>query len=132
MELFKYIRIQGRETAWVTKKPVGIFALAWRKIKNNVFTEDEKDIIKKTKEWFNINLPHPPFYGKNNDDPNANTDGAITYFKNNANVKLMYDNLTPILELCDKYRIPYDIVYTNHVGKIVYEDDFQVGVVDDD
>lgn len=30
--------------------------------------------------------------------------------------------------MLDKYQKPYDVVYTNFVGTIVYEDDWQVAV----
>jgi len=30
--------------------------------------------------------------------------------------------------MLDKYHHPYDVVYTNYVGKIVYEDEYQVAV----
>jgi len=30
MQLPKYVRIQGRENAWITKKPRGIFTVAHR------------------------------------------------------------------------------------------------------
>ena len=32
------------------------------------------------------------------------------------------------MELLDKYNHPYDVVYTNFVGEIVYEDEYQVAV----
>ena len=130
MNLPKYIRIQGRETSWLTKKPAGIFALCWRCIRNGVFSEEEKELFIQTDNWFVENLPYPPFYGENNDDADANTQGAITYFKNNHKTNDMLNHLLPALELLDKYQIPYDIIYTNYVGAIIYEDDYQVGVVD--
>ena len=130
MELPKYVRIQGREMSYKTKKPVGIFALSWRKVREGVYSEADKEKFVQANNWFVENLPYPPFYGANNDDPDANNNGAITYFKYNADAKIMLKRLTPILELLDKYQVPYDIVYTDYVGKIIYEDDFQVGVVD--
>jgi hypothetical protein len=30
--------------------------------------------------------------------------------------------------LLEKYNVEYDIVYTNFIGKIIYEDDYQVAV----
>lgn len=42
----------------------------------------------------------------------------------------MLERIQPLIDLLDKYDIPYDIVYTNYVGKIVYEDEHQVGVID--
>jgi len=132
MMQLKYIRIQGREIAWLTKKPVGIFALGWRKVRDNTFSEEDADIFRLAERWFVDNLPYPPFYGENNDDANANTFGAITFFKNNSCANEMLEHLTPMFELFDKRDIPYDIVYTNHVGTIIYEDDYQVGVIDAD
>ncbi len=41
----------------------------------------------------------------------------------------MLQKLEPLLELLDKYAVKYDIVFTNYVGKIIYEDQYQVGVV---
>ena len=130
MNLPKYMRIQGRETAWITKKPVGIFALCWRNVYNNVFSEADKEIFISVENWFVENLPYPPFYGENNDDANANTLGAITYFKNNDKTDAMLERLAPALELLVKYKIPYDIVYTDYAGKIIYEDEYQIGVTD--
>jgi len=127
----KYLRIQGRETSWITKKPLGVFSLCWRQVQNNIFSEEDKAKFVEANDWFVQNLPYPPFYGENNDDADANTVGAITYFKNNANGAAMLERLAPMLALLDKYQIPFDIVYTDSVGKILYEDDFQVGVIDD-
>jgi len=129
MQLPEYVRVQGREMSYMTKKPVGIFALCWRRVKDGTFSETDKEIFIKADNWFMENLPYPPFYGDNNDDPNANASGAITYFKTN-NCELMFNRLVPLFELLDKYKIPYDIIYTNYVGEIIYEDEFQVGVID--
>jgi len=74
------------------------------------------------------NLPYPPFYGDNNDDPMANANGAICYFITSYAIKI-WEHFIPVFELLDKYQIPYDIVYTNYPGEIIYEDDFQVGVI---
>jgi len=129
MNLPKYMRIQGREKSWITKQPVGIFTLCARKIKDGTFNKIDTDKFDIAEKWFIENLPYPPFYGENNNDANANTQGAITYFKT-ANAGVMIEKLAPMFELLEKYQVPYDIVYTNFVGKIIYEDEFQVGVVE--
>ena len=36
--------------------------------------------------------------------------------------------LEPAIALLDKYDKPYDVVYTNFVGTIIYEDDWQIAV----
>ena len=86
--------------------------------------EDAK-LYDETHQWFLDNLPQPPFYGEDNDNPQ----GAITYFKTAA-CSEMLEHIQPLIDLLDKYNILYDIVYTNYVGQIIYEDDYQVGVID--
>ena len=130
MPFSKYVRLQGRETSYITHKPVGVFTLCWRRIKEGAFSEIDKNKFIEADNWFVENLPYPPFYGKNNDDPNANINGAICYFTTSYANKIM-ERFYPVLELLDKYQIPYDIIYTNYPGKIIYEDDFQVGVIDE-
>ena len=43
----------------------------------------------------------------------------------------MLERIQPLIDLLEKYNIPYDIVYSNYVGKIIYEDDYQVGVINE-
>ena len=125
MKTPKYMRIQGREISYKTGKPTGVFALNWRRIRDGIYSEQDKLIFQCEEDWFNENLPNPPYYGENNDNPQ----GAITYFKT-ENIDSMKEHIGILMDLLDKYNIPYDIVYTNYVGKIIYEDDFQVGVTD--
>ncbi|MDE6762910.1 MAG: hypothetical protein K2J73_04450 [Oscillospiraceae bacterium] len=125
MKTFKYMRVQGREIAYRTQKPVGVFILNWRRIRDGVYSKEDAEIYDQTHKWFLDNLPVPPFYGKDNENP----DGAVTWFKT-ENSDVMLEHIEPLLELLEKYCIPYDVVYTDTPGKIVYEDDFQVGVTD--
>jgi hypothetical protein len=55
----------------------------------------------------------------------------ITYFKPQA-AGFMMEKLQPLMDMCEKYNVPYGIVYTNFPGRIVYEDDWQVAVYRDD
>ncbi len=125
MKTPKYVRIQGREIAYRTQKPVGIFILNWRRIRDNVYNAEDVELYNKTHQWFLDNLPQPPFYGGDNENPQ----GAITWFKTETCGEML-DKIQPLIDLLDKYKIPYDIVYTDYVGQIIYEDEFQVGVVD--
>ena len=131
MLLPKYVRLQGRETSYITKKPVGVWTLCWRRMKDDVFNEEDKNKFLEANRWFEENLPYPPFYGENNDDPAANVNGAVCYFKT-AYANAIAERFEPIFKLLDKHQIPYDIVFTDYPGKIIYEDEFQVGVVDED
>ena len=40
----------------------------------------------------------------------------------------MLEKLKPAIALLDRHQKPYDVVYTNFVGTIVYEDDWQIAV----
>ena len=123
----KYMRIQGEELAYKTKKPVGVFVLTWRRVRDGIYSEEDKNIYLEVDKWFKDNLPEPPFYGDNNDNPL----GATTWFKiNNSSIMLEY--IKPLLDLLDKYNVPYEIAYSDNPGKIIYEDDYQIGVIDYD
>ena len=122
----KYMRIQGRELAYRTGKPVGVFILNWRRVRDGVYSQADIKLYEETEEWFKQHLPEPPFYGKDNENPQ----GAITYFKTEKYDE-MRDKADVLMSLLDKYKVPYDIVFTDHVGKIIYEDDYQVAVIDE-
>lgn len=117
---FKYVRIQGRELSYVTKQPKGIFAMCWRKIYDGVMEEADAELFKSINAWFEETLPIPEVCQGGNQP-------VITYFKV-ENTAHMLEKLEPVMGLLDKYQHPYDVVYTNFVGEIVYEDEYQVAV----
>ena len=119
MSEMKYMRIQGREDSYITKYPKGIFSLCWNLIKDGILTEEEKELFISIDNWFKEVLPEP--------EPCVNHEKVITFFKCES-TKAMYEKLKPAIALLDKYNKPYDIVYTNFVGEIVYEDDWQIAV----
>ena len=121
----KYIRIQGRKTAYRTGMPVGIFAAVHRLQQAGLLTDEEKAVYHEIDQvWFQENLPNPPFY--DDDKPGK----PITWFKT-ATAGFMVGKLQPLIDVLEKYSKPYDIVYTNFPGIIVYEDEWQVAVYSD-
>ena len=113
---FKYMRIQGREESWITKYPKGIFGMCWRMIIDGVMSKEDEELFRNIDQWFKDNLPEP--------EPCKN---VITFFKTEI-TELMQEKIKLAMELLDKYNHPYDVVYTNYVGAIVYEDEWQVAV----
>ncbi|MDR1060794.1 MAG: GNAT family N-acetyltransferase [Clostridiales bacterium] len=120
----KYARIQGREAAFRTGKPVGVFAAVHGLREAGLLTDEEKAVFHEIDDiWFENNLPNPPFYG--DDKPGK----PITWFKT-ATAGFMVEKLRPMMDMLEKYSKPYDIVCTNFPGRIVYEDKWQVAVYD--
>ncbi len=116
---YRYMRIQGRENSYITKYPKGIFSLCWNLIKEEKLTDEEKELFISIDNWFKDNLPEP--------NPCKNHEEVITFFKCESTLD-MVGRLKPAIALLDKYQKPYDVVYTNFVGSIVYEDDWQIAV----
>ncbi len=117
--MYRYMRIQGRENSYITGYPKGVFSLCWNLVRDKVLTEEEEKLFISIDEWFKANLPEP--------EPCKNHEMVITFFKCD-NSEQMLRKLEPAVALLDKYRKPYDVVYTNSVGTIVYEDDWQIAV----
>jgi len=115
---FKYMRIQGREISFVTKRPKGIFAMCWRMIYDGLMEQEDAELFENINQWFEENLPNPEVCQSGNQ-------AVITYFKV-SNTKHMIEKLEPAMRLLEKYNHPYDVVYTNFVDNIIYEDDFQI------
>ena len=121
--MYKYMRIQGREDSYITKYPKGIFSLCWNLIRDKKMTEEDEQLFVSIDEWFKENLPEP--------EPCKNHETVITFFKCGT-AEHMVKKIEPAIALLDKYNKPYDVVYTNFVGKIVYEDDWQIAVAVED
>jgi len=115
----KYMRIQGREDSWVTKYPKGVFGMCWRLIMDGKMNKEDEALFREIDKWFRENLPEP--------EPCKNGEQVITFFKT-ENTEEMQKEISKAVQLLDKYDHPYDIVYTNYVGKIIYEDDWQIAV----
>ena len=117
--MYQYMRIQGREDSYVTKYPKGVFSLCWNLIRDKKLSDEEEKLFISIDEWFKENLPEP--------EPCKNHEMVITFFKC-ATTAHMLEKLEPAIRLLDKYDKPYDVVYTNFVGRIVYEDEWQIAV----
>lgn len=117
---FKYVRIQGRELSYVTKFPKGIFSMCWRLIYDGVMSEEDAESFKTMDQWFIENLPEP-------EACKAGNQQVVTYFKVDTTAHML-EKLELAMQLLEKYKHPYDLVYTNFVGEIVYEDEWQVAV----
>ena len=115
----RYIRIQGREDSWVTKYPKGIFSLCWRLIMDGRMQPEDEKTFRGIDSWFRKNLPEP--------EQCKNGEKVITFFKAGS-AGGMLERLEPAVRILDRYAVPWDLVQTNTVGTVVYEDAWQVAV----
>lgn len=117
----KYVRIQVRYCG-NTGKPVGIFGACWHLLWADRLTEEEAARFINIDAWFKEYLPEPPFY------ESGNPDKAVTWFKRDS-TEHMLKELQPLIDLLEKYQVEHDVVLSNYPGTIIYEDEYQVGVV---
>lgn len=119
----KYMRIQGQgEYSYGTGKLTGVFSLCHRRVNDGTFSPEDAKLFADTDQWFKDNLVQPPFYA------DGNPRKAVTWFKTAA-FPAMREKTQILTGLLDKYSVPYDIVYADDVGDIIYEDEYQIAVV---
>ena len=115
----RYMRIQGREESRITKYPKGIFSLCWNLCQDGIMTPEEEKTFLGIDMWFKDHLPEP--------EPCKKHEKVITFFKTDT-AREMLEMIAPAVRILDAHFKPYDIVWTNAVGTIVYEDEWQVAV----
>ncbi|NLC93933.1 MAG: hypothetical protein GX677_10885 [Treponema sp.] len=121
---FKYFRVHTQDIAYITQQPRGLFAAIGKLVDNKVMSEEEIEEYWANRKWFEANLPVPTFY----DD--GNTVKAITWYKNNSNGNDMYERMTFYLRMAKKYGLKlFKTTSKEKPGEIIYEDDYQIGVV---
>jgi len=102
--------------------PVGIFVAVDHLRRAGRLTATDEEVYFDLDYWFRAELPDPPFYG------DGNSIGAVTWFKT-APAADMLAQLEPLRDILRRYDVPHDRIESNDPGRIVYADDFQVGVI---
>lgn len=119
----KYYRVHTKENAYITGQPRGIFTAVWKLVEEGVMNEKEVETYWKNKAYFEKVLPVPPFYEQ------GNPEGAVTWFKDNAQGNDIYEQMTFYREMAKKYGTRlYKSVSNEIPGEVIYEDDFQIAV----
>ncbi|MCR5736371.1 MAG: hypothetical protein K6G64_01815 [Eubacterium sp.] len=119
----KYYRVHTKENAYITGQPRGIFTAVWKLVEEGVMNEKEVETYWKNKAYFEKVLPVPPFYEQ------GNPEGAVTWFKDNAQGNDIYEQMTFYREIAKKYGTRlYKSVSNEIPGEVIYEDDFQIAV----
>ncbi len=101
---------------------VGVFVAVDHLRRADRLSEDEEELYFDIDDWFNANLPNPPFYG------DGNSVGAVTWFKRSTSPRML-KRLEPLCEILTKYGVEWVVAESSDPGNVIYEDEFQVGVI---
>ena len=119
-----YFRIHTSDIAWLTKQPRGIFTTVGKLVDAKILTEEETAEYWKQREYFEKVLPGPPFYEQ------GNPDHAVTWFKDTSQGQDIWKQLTFYRQMCSKSGITLYKSETEEIpGEVIYEDDFQIAVI---
>lgn len=118
-----YIRFHGNYNSPKTKKPFGIFVVIYHLYRDGKLSEWESKLYLETKDWFERNLPNPPYYEDNN------SINAVTWFKDVDRTETMLVHLEPFFGIAERHRIEIIKSVSRELpGVLAYEDEYQVGV----
>ncbi len=120
----KYFRVHTSDIAYLTQKPRGIFTTVGKLVDAKTLTEEETAEYWKQRAYFEKVLPVPQFYEQ------GNPDHAVTWFKNTEQGNDIWQQLIFYRRMCDKYGIKlFKSECSELPGKVIYEDDFQIAVI---
>jgi hypothetical protein len=124
MKKFKYYRIHIEDLAYISQLPKGFFAAVGNLVDSREMSDSEIKEYWEQRQRIEDLLPIPPFYN------DGNSIKAITWFKNTAAGNEITKGLGFYFKILDKHQRKLFITKTNTIpGKIIYEDEYQIGVI---
>ena len=121
----KYFRVHTSDIAYITQQPRGSFTAVWKLVEEKILTEEETAEYWKNREYFEKVLPVPPFY------ESGNKERATTWFKDTPQGQDIWKQMDFYRAMCKKYGTELYRSETEDLpGQVIYEDDFQIAVVD--
>ena len=121
----KYFRVHTADIAYITQQPRGIFTAVWKLVEEKILTEEETAEYWKNREYFEKVLPVPSFY------ESGNKERATTWFKDTPQGQDIWRQMDFYRAMCKKYGTKLYRSETEELpGQVIYEDDFQIAVVD--
>ncbi len=118
-----YFRYHVNYISPKTKQPVGLFVAVWHLVQQNMLTIEEVEEYWKMRRFTEEVLPIPAFYA------DGNSVGAVTWFKDSDITKRFIENTSFYFDILRKYNIELQMSQSDKPGLIIYEDEFQVGVL---
>ena len=121
-----YFRFCADYESPYTREPYGIFIAVWHLIRDKKVSEEDETAYWRAREWFESNLPIPPYY------EHGNPDKAITWFKEAAMEGVIVKELELYKDIARKHGTNIRLVSSNAPGRIVYEDEYQIATIASD
>lgn len=84
--------------------------------------EHELSLYLDVDDWLQENLPNPPFY------KDGNSIGAVTWFKAPL-PETLREKMESLRGILRAHGVEHDAVTSEDPGEVIYEDDWQVGVL---
>ena len=120
----RYFRVHTVDIAYLTGQPRGIFTAIWKLVEEKIMSEEETKKYWENRKYFEDVLPVPPFY------EGGNTQGAVTWFKDTPEGNRIWEEMTFYRQMAAKYGLKlYISERTELPGEVIYEDAFQVAVI---
>lgn len=120
----RYFRVHTADIAYLTGQPRGIFTAIWKLVEEKIMSEEETKKYWENRKYFEDVLPVPPFY------EGGNTQGAVTWFKDTPEGNRIWEEMTFYRQMAAKYGLKlYISERTELPGEVIYEDAFQVAVI---
>jgi hypothetical protein len=119
----KFHRFCSSSVSPYTRERYGIFVAVWHLVRDGRVTAEEEKEYWSHRTWFEEHLPIPPYHAE------GNPERAITWFKDAVIDHPLLKKLEFYQEMGLKYQLGIQIESTNDPGRIVYEDEFQIGAV---
>lgn len=119
----KYYRFCASYESPYTKQRYGIFIAVWHLVRDKKVTPEDEAAYWKAREWFEANLPIPPYHKE------GNPDRAITWFKETAMSSPIVQELRIYQEIARRYGTEIELVSSDSPGAIIYEDAYQVATI---
>ncbi len=103
---------------------VGVFVAVDHLRRAGMLSDSEEELYFDVDDWFRSALPVPPLYG------DGNTLGAVTWFRDRVRARTDFvERLDALRGLLFAHGVAHRESVSDDPGRIVYEDDYQVGVV---
>jgi FMN phosphatase YigB (HAD superfamily) len=101
---------------------VGVFVAVDHLRRAGRLTIEQEALYLDIDDWFNEHLPNPGFYA------DGNSVGAVTWFRHPV-PEQMRQRAEQLLAILETHGIACETAWSDDPGTVVYEDQFQVGVI---